>query len=81
MITMKPNQITLRSREGLDGGCWLTREVCDKCFNEIRKKASLALMFDPNTVEGALRDLSLKVASLDKDEKDEWSPDDFRVRE
>jgi len=76
IIATKPNEVTLKSRSGFDGGCWITYEVCDDCFKEIRKKASLALQFDPNTVEGTLR--NLRTVS-DRPERDEWEPNDFRV--
>ena len=28
----KPNKVTLKSRENLDGGEWATYEICDDCF-------------------------------------------------
>ncbi len=80
MIATEPNEVTLKARKGLDGAVWGTWEVCDKCFNEVKDKTSFARRFDPNTVEGALRSISLKAASLGEPKKDEWSPEDFRVK-
>lgn len=32
IIEGEPNKVTLKSREGLDGGEWGTYDVCDDCF-------------------------------------------------
>ncbi len=79
-IVTRPNKVQLEARENLDGAVWGTWEVCDKCFKDIYKKTSFARQFDPNTVEGALRQLSQRAASLDKGKKDEWSPEDYRLK-
>ena len=72
-ITGKPNEVHLKAREGLDGAVWGTFEVCDKCFKEIYKKTVFARQFDPNTVEGTLREIHFDAEVLqtaDNEEKE-----------
>lgn len=71
-ITIKPNKVQLKARNGLDGAVWGAFEVCDKCFKEIYKKTVFARQLDPNTVEGALREIHFDAEALktaDEDEK------------